>query len=703
MQTDIIITEIDPTVQSAPPPAELTTAEYLKALEDRVASVIAMSGTTEVIENFLKKHGTAPLKSVDAYPMFQRLAGWSSDYQTEQLAVIRLLCNHGLDPNNRAEETELPVLFTAMNSDPCDKLIEMLLACGADPNVVYRECNPQLGHVREWKPLGWAIGLKDGTARQLIDAGANKKDWLLKKEGFEISGFWLAVIWKDPEWARLFLPTCDLVNELDDFKQHFDLLSSLDKKSARQLQWFLEATKANFGFHINADNISEMVLRDPRFITYLEKKIAIKQYCEGLMAAVNTNSIKVVDEFVKSHEKDIAILKSAQAYAALTKVIEQDSLEIVTYLLEQGLEPNNRPCNRTQSLLVNLHMPALTVAIIQKGAENTQAIREVLLAHGADPNAVYQPPRPPVGELPVSPLWYAAQTADYALGERLLKAGADPNRKIPCFPAQRMQRIGHDVSYFSLPPIHIAASIGDERAVRFLLACKGIELERECYVTPNAWDIVSDRTSELQEGDTRTPLMLAAEQGHVAVIEALLVAGAKVNHTNGRGESALMLAAKTGKLNAVNELLARGADVTLVNTIGKSAYALATTDAIKLAIEQHYRSDVKVTFLLGMSQQHSVEQNNAMTIDQAGASALALETNNSPEVQSNTSSAVQSPTPLIAEFVTPVISDLNLTNKMVIDEFLSGDPAVVPPGDFIDETLINPPLAGLPVWRVYRP
>jgi len=66
--------------------------------------------------------------------------------------------------------------------------------------------------------------------------------------------------------------------------------------------------------------------------------------------------------------------------------------------------------------------------------------------------------------------------------------------------------------------------------------------------------------SDAWSDDGQTALILAARNGHLVVVEALLRAGADPNHAMSDGRTALILAAEHGHLPVVEALLRAGAD-----------------------------------------------------------------------------------------------------------------------------------------------
>ncbi|MCI0463110.1 MAG: ankyrin repeat domain-containing protein [Gemmataceae bacterium] len=103
-----------------------------------------------------------------------------------------------------------------------------------------------------------------------------------------------------------------------------------------------------------------------------------------------------------------------------------------------------------------------------------------------------------------------------------------------------------------LTALHWAAASGSVEAVRFLLA------------PPVGADARAARNNNF------TPLHSAAMQGHAAVCEVLLGAGAGVNvQTDPQGYAPLHSAAFAGHIEAIRVLLAHGADRRLVNYRGE--------------------------------------------------------------------------------------------------------------------------------------
>jgi ankyrin repeat protein len=70
-------------------------------------------------------------------------------------------------------------------------------------------------------------------------------------------------------------------------------------------------------------------------------------------------------------------------------------------------------------------------------------------------------------------------------------------------------------------------------------------------------------------------LLYASRQGHVAIVPALLAAGANVNQANKYGDTALIIASYYGRTEIVKMLLAAGADVNKANKWGNTALMIA--------------------------------------------------------------------------------------------------------------------------------
>jgi hypothetical protein len=120
----------------------------------------------------------------------------------------------------------------------------------------------------------------------------------------------------------------------------------------------------------------------------------------------------------------------------------------------------------------------------------------------------------------------------------------------------------------------VAAANGLTEAVRALVsrgadvtATKGGMKARQFAIERGQSDIVAmlERAESLG-----ARLLQAASEGHDAAIRQLIAMGAPVNVTNERGETALMLAARNGDLGLLQALLSRGADPSARDTQGRT-------------------------------------------------------------------------------------------------------------------------------------
>ena len=94
-------------------------------------------------------------------------------------------------------------------------------------------------------------------------------------------------------------------------------------------------------------------------------------------------------------------------------------------------------------------------------------------------------------------------------------------------------------------------------------ATVGLARWLSCGVDPNTVDVDGDSVP----GNKGAPLLyIAARQGHVGLIDALLQSGADVDQAHANGWTSLLIAAWQGHLTVVTKLIAAGADVNKAET-----------------------------------------------------------------------------------------------------------------------------------------
>src|ERR1039457_4620982 len=113
------------------------------------------------------------------------------------------------------------------------------------------------------------------------------------------------------------------------------------------------------------------------------------------------------------------------------------------------------------------------------------------------------------------------------------------------------------VALFSLLTHGVAAGVNDDL---IKAAEHGDTYELKSIITAGGDINARDNKSGM------TALMVASEEGHLAVVQALIARGADVNATTREGWTALLAASQGGDLKIVQALIMHGADVNAMTT-----------------------------------------------------------------------------------------------------------------------------------------
>ena len=113
--------------------------------------------------------------------------------------------------------------------------------------------------------------------------------------------------------------------------------------------------------------------------------------------------------------------------------------------------------------------------------------------------------------------------------------------------------------------IHIACLYGDIKKIREFLN-SGVNINSKDF-------------------SNKTPLMYAAEDGAIEILDYLLKNGANINDIDIRGESALMIALQNHNIRAAKFLIESGADLSIINEEDKNILTIAKEIDSKEIIE----------------------------------------------------------------------------------------------------------------------
>ena len=225
----------------------------------------------------------------------------------------------------------------------------------------------------------------------------------------------------------------------------------------------------------------------------------------------------------------IATVTAAGGDGPLAKAVDTGDVQAVRALIKSGTDVNAKSGDGSTPLLWAAHTSNLDIA-------------RALVAARANVDAP--------NDFGVTPLLEASRNGDAAMVELLLRAGADPKKAHP----------------EGETPLLSASRAGSGATVRLLLA-RGADV------------------NAAEKFQQTTPLMWAAAEGHMEVVDLLLEANANPNlqghvtsltvrhnadHPTG-GFTALMFAARNGNDAMVRKLVARGANLNLKNGDDASA------------------------------------------------------------------------------------------------------------------------------------
>jgi uncharacterized protein len=270
--------------------------------------------------------------------------------------------------------------------------------------------------------------------------------------------------------------------------------------------------------------------------------------------------------------------KDAYGATALMKACLWDQRDVVGLLLELQADVNVRDSSFGST--------ALIFAALAGNLE----IAQLLLAHGANPNAATR-----VGG---TALMAASRANHKRIVDLLLDHAADPSRRDKRgFTALiEAAREGSAEAVSSLlakgKGCDVNAADVDERSALFWAGFKGhAEVVRQLLKV--------GAVPDLPDKDGNTALIWACFRDHLEVITLLLECGADVNCQTSSGYSPLLAATGAGHIDAVRLLLEWGADIDSTNHNGYTAWFVARAGrrtAIMHTLLLKHLSQIKLLF-----------------------------------------------------------------------------------------------------------
>lgn len=221
--------------------------------------------------------------------------------------------------------------------------------------------------------------------------------------------------------------------------------------------------------------------------------------------------------------------------SALTLACYKGHLEMVKFLLEAGADHEHKT-------------DEMHTALMEASMDGHVEVARLLLDHGAQVNM-------PADSFE-SPLTLAACGGHVKLASLLIERGANIEEVNDegYTPLMEAAREGHEemVALLLAQGANINAQTEETQETALTLACCGGFLEVARFLIEVGADI---------ELGCSTPLMEAAQEGHVDLVKFLLSKGANVHAQTATGDTALTYACENGHTDVADVLLSHGADL----------------------------------------------------------------------------------------------------------------------------------------------
>ena len=337
-----------------------------------------------------------------------------------------------------------------------------------------------------------------------------------------------------------------------------------------------------------------------------------KQGRSGLTWAVmsnNLNNVQKIWDKLENPEKLIN-LAGKQGVTPLYQAAAYNNVKMVDWLISKGANAKTQPAKNYQGFL---HLAAqnrnldMFKKLMAQGAsvsavDNQQNTPMHYVAHGGNPNwgmsNLNDNMRKSCGEM-----------AKLLVSKNAEVSAKNRQKKTPLEIAMSQNNyLVVDVLIEKLDSV--PDSFGDGRNIVQWACEKGLS---------NTVSKISDKVKKEinnPNSDGRTPLFLAAMNGHTAVVKQLIAMNPSIDKKDNNGETALLAACWNGHKDAVSALLTAGASPKLVDESGQTALHLASWQGhlpvVKLLIEK--KLDVNAKTSSGYTPLHGAAWNGKLDV-----------------------------------------------------------------------------------------